>query len=563
MKKRKAGLRFKFAGLFVIFAVIIVMTVGSITYLNFQDAMLQKYTQEGMIVAKIAASYLDGETLLHYAETKEKDAEYEELDKALNNLKRQSGVVYLYVLMPVSGNDWIYIFDAVGDDAPDEYAELGEHNQWEDDFEQVEEVMETGQPSKMLDLAETDFGSLASVYVPISDRSGKPVAVVGVDFTLEEIAVFLVNSILDLLGIIIGLVFVCFLVLLILINHSIIKPIRVLKNGVQQIAEGNLGVQIPISGDDEIGDITEVFNRMSSNISEHMQEMAALNDGYYKFVPSIFFDILHRKNVCEIKLGDNKKVPLGILNVQINGFHEYAKKMESEEVFAYLNRIYQFCVPCIMENNGVVDAYYTDGFSAIFTELGKSTLDSAINICQKLNKKKKMKDTVLLQDVELAFGIAQGTPMVGIVGHEKRLSAVAMSEHISVAEYLKRTAPKYHARILTTGTNVSNIPDFEERYHARLIGYLYISTTGISEKIYDVYDGDEEEIYRIKDMTKDKFEAGVQLFVQKEFYAARRCFVDVLKVSQADYAAREYLYLCNEYYTMEDKTKAVTYIERF
>ena len=49
------------------------------------------------------------------------------------------------------------------------------------------------------------------------------------------------------------------------------------------------------------------------------------------------------------------------------------------------------------------------------------------------------------------------------------------------------------------------------------------------------------------------FEKGVKLYLEKNFYEARKCFINVLKVSQNDYSAREYLYLCNKYEFLRSK----------
>ena len=83
------------------------------------------------------------------------------------------------------------------------------------------------------------------------------------------------------------------------------------------------------------------------------------------------------------------------------------------------------------------------------------------------------------------------------------------------------------------------------------------------EKIYDVYDGDNEEDRRRKDMTRQMFEKGVSLFCARKFYEARNAFVEVLKQFRRDAAAREYLYLCNQYYQRDDAGEIDIYIERF
>ena len=237
--------------------------------------------------------------------------------------------------------------------------------------------------------------------------------------------------------------------------------------------------------------------------------------------------------------------------------------MDAEQIFGFLNRIYQLSVPIIIDNKGVVDSYFNGGLSAIYTSGDKNALDSAISICQKLNEEKNAGRLSGFTDLELAFAVSGGEQMVGIVGHDKRLSEVTLSEQMSVIDHLRKSAWKYKARILVTGTAVSRTADFENRYHARILGLIHVSATDSLEKIYDVYDGDEEAVREIKERTKNDFETGVRHFMAKRFYEARRAFVEVLKVSQGDYAAREYLFLCNQYYKREDTSDINVYIEEF
>ena len=148
------------------------------------------------------------------------------------------------------------------------------------------------------------------------------------------------------------------------------------------------------------------------------------------------FQILGKQNIKEINLGDNCTVPLEVLRMQINGFEEKTRRMDAEKLFGFLNRVYQLSVPVIIENRGVVDSYFNGGFSAIYTNTGKNALDSAIIICQKLNEEKKAGRQPEFKDLELAFAVSIGNQMVGIVGHDQRLSEVTLSEQISVIDCL-------------------------------------------------------------------------------------------------------------------------------
>ena len=563
MKKRIFGLRAKFAVLFLLFAVIIMFSVGAVTYRTYRSSMMKRYASEAVTIAKLAASYLDGDELVRYSITRERDEEYDRLEAILDNIKEQSGVLYLYVVKPVSEDSTVYLFDAAAANETNYLAKLGDRGDWNENFKLAKEAMATGEPNSDLEPTMTQLGYLASAYVPVKDHTGTPVAVVGVDFTMDEIQTFLKYSLKNLLVMMALLITGCFLVLLVLVNSSIISPVRILKNGVEKMADGELGVQVPIKSWDEIGEISEVFNRMSFNIGSHIQEIMDLNDGYYKFVPSAIFEILGKKSIKEINLGDNRTVPLEVLRMQINNFEEKTRQMDAGKLFGFLNRVSQLSVPVIMEKDGVVDSYFNGGLSAIYTKVGKNALDSAISICQKLNEEKKAGRMPEFADIELAFAISIGSQMVGIVGHDRRLSEVTLSEQISMVDYLRKVAGKYKARILVTGTAVGRIPNFDSRYHARILGMIHVSATDSLEKIYDVYDGDDEALREIKEYTKQSFEDGVKHFMAKRFYEARRCFVEVLKVSQGDYAAREYLYLCNKYYMKEDTSEINVYIEDF
>ena len=64
MKKRIFGLRAKFAVLFLLFAVIIMFSVGAVTYRTYRSSMMKRYASEAVTIAKLAASYLDGDELV-------------------------------------------------------------------------------------------------------------------------------------------------------------------------------------------------------------------------------------------------------------------------------------------------------------------------------------------------------------------------------------------------------------------------------------------------------------------------------------------------------------------
>ncbi|MDE5966057.1 MAG: hypothetical protein K2G89_04420, partial [Lachnospiraceae bacterium] len=217
------------------------------------------------------------------------------------------------------------------------------------------------------------------------------------------------------------------------------------------------------------------------------------------------------------------------------------------------------------EREGMIESFQNAGCTALFEGNVEKALLGAIQICQDLNRRRTA--AVLEAEAEKigsvskeqiirnwgAIGIAHGQITLGMVGNEKRLAAITVSPNRDMASYLQSIAKDYHAHILVTQETAQKIPGFFKTYHTRNMGFLYNAFTGYWGKIYDVYDGDSREIFRLKAATKELFEQGVEYYCLRKFKEARQKFIAVLKEYRHDNAAKEYIYLCDKYVSVKNK----------
>ncbi len=77
------------------------------------------------------------------------------------------------------------------------------------------------------------------------------------------------NQVVSLLGLIAAIIVVGSL----LLSHSFTRPIRALQQGVQAVADGHLDQRLPRAGRDEIGQLVDVFNRMTDALQEKVDEL--------------------------------------------------------------------------------------------------------------------------------------------------------------------------------------------------------------------------------------------------------------------------------------------------
>lgn len=77
----------------------------------------------------------------------------------------------------------------------------------------------------------------------------------------------------------IGSIFIIIVIFPFFYNKSVLKPLKTLLKGVDQLNQGNLDVNIPIINQDEIGVVTNHFNKMATNLKKANFELKEYAEG--------------------------------------------------------------------------------------------------------------------------------------------------------------------------------------------------------------------------------------------------------------------------------------------
>ncbi len=570
--KVRFGLQAKFFVMYLVFGLVISFGMYMIVQNSYVSVIYENYYENAIGIGKLAAGILDGDKVTEYAVTLKEDEEYLQWKERLNNIKESMGTYYLYVMYPVTEEKVIYILEA-------EFTEeqrkkisasegmLGEEVTSWNSFKAAKEVLQTGLPSQSIEVTTTvqvaDVETLGSVYVPVFDSEQKVVAVIGVDVLMSDISAYIKNTTQWMVTSIVLFCLISFLIMLFIIRFSVVKPMKVLEKHAEEMENNIFGNQIAVRGSDEISEISRVFNRMNTSIGKHLKEVEVINNAYYKYVPSELFQMLGRNVVTDVKLEDYTDREMTVISYRISNFDEIAKQIDTKQIFRFINHILTQAVPIVTERKGIIEKFEESGFRAFYTESCEESLLSAIAVCDRMKNFYDTYSKEALEIVLLGFGISYGSVRLGIVGNDERMSVVSVAKYTIMADFLRSICRKYYASILITAEAAMKIDGFQEKYHSRFLGFVYNSYTRRVEKIYDVYDGDIESTKQAKNQTKQQFERGVELFCIRKFMEARTQFVSVLKQNHADAAAREYLYLCNQYYQMEEDSSVEIYIEKY
>ena len=231
-----------------------------------------------------------------------------------------------------------------------------------------------------------------------------------------------------------------------------------------------------------------------------------------------------------------------VMDMNTLNFTEQIHSMQAKEIFAFINHMLTKTVPFVYEKKGGVDSFYEAGFTAFFEDQYENAVIAAISISELIYKEAEQSELF----EEFSIGLSYGSVLAGLAGTEERCAMITVSEYAGISSFLQSIARKYDSRILITGTLRGKIENFEQKFHARKIGYIYITANQSMEEIYDVFDGDPIAVRNNKKKTKIVFEKGVSYYAEQDYQKARQYFIEVFKTNRYDKAAKEYLNRCEQ-----------------
>lgn len=283
------------------------------------------------------------------------------------------------------------------------------------------------------------------------------------------------------------------------------------------------------------------------------------SDMLQRMIPTELFEFLQIRDISNMSFETQRQMEIVSIHINHSNFSSIIHSKKAEEVFAFINQFMDRAIPMVYKEGGIIEAFQEAGINVIFLNEYERSVAVAVSIMEILNELAEKESAYN----DFSIGLCYDNSIVGIVGHPERMSLLTLSAYTSgLSKWLQTIGGKYYARILATNSCMEKIRDFQKKFNVRFLGYIYIKDTNSMQKIYDVFDGDKQEIRNCKRQTKIAFEKGVNLYLEQNYQEARQYFIEVLKTDRFDKAAKEYIYLC-ESYLKDSKMKKRAYIEYY
>jgi len=261
---------------------------GLSNYLIYQyslDAQFEQLRDKLVMLAQTAALMVNAEELMQVPLNRDGvfSQQYKDIVAKLNQIKSVNpSLQYIYTLSPTNQPGvWQFIVDPEPASAKKQVTSYPGDKYLAFRFPEMVNALKS--PSADKQLMVDEWGITLSGYAPIWDKSGKTVAILGIDVSAEDVyaaqeAVRLRAAFVLLVG------FFLSIILGVLVSKRISNPIRRLIEGTRKVGGGDLEFKVDEKGDDEISELAKAFNQMSYNLSESRKK---LHDYFFRVMQSL------------------------------------------------------------------------------------------------------------------------------------------------------------------------------------------------------------------------------------------------------------------------------------
>jgi len=341
-------------------------------------------------------------------------------------------------------------------------------------------------------------------------------------------------------------IFVSFVYILFFVNWStagIVRPVNELVESMRKTSEGMLDNYTIVRTNDEIGVMSEGYNQMTSRLREYIFRISQINEAYSRFVPSQFLEFLGKDNVVDIQLGDQVQKEMTVMFSDIRGFTELSEDMTPKENFDFINHYLGYMEPVIRKNNGFIDKFIGDSIMALFHDKVDDAIDAAIEMRHTLERFNLDRIDQGKPTIDSGIGIHTGNLMLGVVGGEGRMDGTVISDAVNLASRLEGLTKIYRTSIVISEDTLIKLEN-PARFNFRFLDIARVKGKKEAVYVFEVLDGDPEEVKSLKIETKPLFGNGIDHYKNKRFEEALKVFSDIVKINQMDSVAAFYVNRC-------------------
>lgn len=270
--------------------------------------------------------------------------------------------------------------------------------------------------------------------------------------------------------------------------------------------------------------------------------LEALNRSYARFVPVEFLQMLDRRSITDVKLGDQVQRHMSVLFSDIQGYTSLSERMTPEENINFINAYLKMMEPVLHNHFGFIDKYIGDAIMALFPRTPADAVRAAVEMLSTL---KTYNEKLGGAPLGVSIGINTGNLMLGVVGGTDRLDTTVISDAVNLAARIESLTRTYGISLLITGHTYAELPKEDEISQCiRRADRVVVKGKSQAVDVYEVFAADMTEVRRHKRESLADFNAAYDAFHAGDLESARLAFQKLFTECPDDRVVAHYIERC-------------------
>jgi adenylate cyclase len=230
----------------------------------------------------------------------------------------------------------------------------------------------------------------------------------------------------------------------------LVRPIKRLVQGVEEIGKGNFDVVVPVTTRNEVGQLTEAFNETAKSL----KEKEYLKSAFKSYVSQEVMEA-SLKAEGHVQLGGERRL-VTILFSDIRDFTTISEKMKPEEVVAMLNEYFSEMTAIVAKHGGFVDKFMGDAIMAVYgipkpqANHAEQAVHTSVEMLQRLQVLHGQWEKSGKPIIKMGIGLNTGEVVAGNIGSQERMSYTIIGDPANVASRVQALNKTYHTTLLIT-----------------------------------------------------------------------------------------------------------------
>ena len=259
------------------------------------------------------------------------------------------------------------------------------------------------------------------------------------------------------------------------------RPIHRLVEATDAVAQGDLSVSVPVTTRDELGVLTESFNRMARSLRE--KEM--IKRAFSRYVaPEVAEEVLKDPEHAMLT-GERRQAT--VLFCDIRGFTSMSERLSPEQVVSLLNDFYTLMIETVSKHDGSLQKFLGDAVLAVFgapiahPDHAARAVLTALDMRAAVADLAKRRRAEGLAPFEVGIGVSLGEVVAGTVGSEERMEYTVIGDSVNVASRLQDRAKP--GSILLSRRTYDAVRDVVD---AKSLGAIKVKGKEAEVEVYEV-----------------------------------------------------------------------------